>query len=364
MFESVGDKEINEEGQDVYEDSVFTNEETHLAVISRTEYEDCIETNGKNFMTGLEALTALREIQILRALPNDKILALGSCLKIQNFDDKSTIIVQNTPGDSFFLIKSGKVDIVQDGISLRTVTKNGYFGERSLIFNDFRSASVIANGPVCCWYLTHDDFSRILEDSIKKMLIDRIQLQDDSITLQNLSIVKVLGKGMFGIVFLVVDRQKKRLYALKTVSKKKIERYQMQENLILERKILLTLDHIFILKLVKTFKDAKRLYFLTEYVRGLDLFDVIRSLSVINDRDAKFYTACLILILEYVHERDIVYRDLKPENVIIDDDGYPKLIDFGISKILNGRTYTIVGTPHYMAPEVITGKGYSFFADY
>ena len=92
MFESVGDKEINEEGQDVYEDSVFTNEETHLAVISRTEYEDCIETNGKNFMTGLEALTALREIQILRALPNDKILALGSCLKIQNFDDKSTII--------------------------------------------------------------------------------------------------------------------------------------------------------------------------------------------------------------------------------------------------------------------------------
>jgi cGMP-dependent protein kinase len=87
-------------------------------------------------------------------------------------------------------------------------------------------------------------------------------------------------------------------------------------------------------------------------------------MNVVTDRDAKFYTACIVIMLEYLHERDIIYRDLKPENVMIDDDGYPKLIDFGISKFLNGRTYTIVGTPHYMAPEVITGKGYSFSADY
>jgi cGMP-dependent protein kinase len=169
---------------------------------------------------------------------------------------------------------------------------------------------------------------------------------------------------MFGNVFLVVDKQKRRLYALKSVSRRKIERYEIQENLILERKILLTLDHVFILKLVKTFKDDNRVYFLTEYVRGMDLFDVLRELNVISDSDAKFYTACLILILEYVHEREIVYRDLKPENVIIDEDGYPKLIDFGISKILTGRTFTIVGTPHYMAPEVITGKGYSLAVDF
>ena len=203
-----------------------------------------------------------------------------------------------------------------------------------------------------------------MEDSVRNLLIKRIELQDDDISLKDLAVVKVLGKGMFGNVFLVVDRQKQRLYALKTVSRKKIDKYEIQENLILERKILLTLDHVLILKLVKTFKDPKRIYFLTEYVMGSDMFDVLRELNIVSDMDAKFYTACLILILEYVHDRDIIYRDLKPENVMVDEEGYPKLIDFGISKILNGRTYTIVGTPHYMAPEVIVGKGYSLSADY
>jgi cGMP-dependent protein kinase len=69
-------------------------------------------------------------------------------------------------------------------------------------------------------------------------------------------------------------------------------------------------------------------------------------------------------MFEHLHERDIIYRDLKPENVMIDEEGYPKLIDFGIAKIVQGRTYTVVGTPHYMAPEVIVGKGYSLAADY
>ena len=169
---------------------------------------------------------------------------------------------------------------------------------------------------------------------------------------------------MFGNVFLVARKEKHSLYALKTVDRKKIEKYEIEANLILERKVLLQLDHIFILKLVKTFKDDKRVYFLTEFVRGMDLFDVLRELNLVSDLDSRFYISCMILILEHLHDRDIIYRDLKPENIMVDEEGYLKLIDFGTSKIVNGRTFTIVGTPHYMAPEVIIGKGYGVSADF
>jgi cGMP-dependent protein kinase len=151
---------------------------------------------------------------------------------------------------------------------------------------------------------------------------------------------------------------------LKSIDRCKIDNKKIQQSLILERKILMQLDHSFILKLVKTFKDTKRVYFLTEYVRGQDLFDVIRKIGLLSNEDSLFYTACLLLIFEHLHERDIVYRDLKPENVMIDEEGYPKLIDFGTAKIVQGRTFTMIGTPHYMAPEVILGKGYGISVDY
>ena len=118
-----------------------------------------------------------------------------------------------------------------------------------------------------------------------------------------------------------------------------------------------------IMRLVKTIADADRVYFLTEYIRGAEFFEVLRTLGLLNEDDARFYAACLLLVLEYLQGKHIVYRDLKPENVIIDHTGYPKLIDFGMAKVVPWKTYTMLGTPHYMAPEVILGTGHGLEAD-
>ena len=118
-----------------------------------------------------------------------------------------------------------------------------------------------------------------------------------------------------------------------------------------------------VMKLVKTFKDKHRFYMLTEYVDGEDFVLGLKYLGVLPEKTAKFYTACLILILDYLRSKKVVYRDLKPENIVIDFEGYPKLIDFGTAKIIRGKTNTTVGTPFYMAPEVIKGSGYDFSAD-
>ena len=114
---------------------------------------------------------------------------------------------------------------------------------------------------------------------------------------------------------------------------------------------------------MKSFKDAKRIYFLLEYVHGLELNVILRHVGLLTNTDSQFYVGSMILILQYLHEREIIYRDMKPENIMIDVSGYVKLVDFGTAKVIQGRTYTLVGSPHYIAPEVIVGKGYTKMVD-
>merc|ERR1712039_162088 len=108
-------------------------------------------------------------------------------------------------------------------------------------------------------------------------------------------------------------------------------------------------------------------YLLTEYIAGGELHAAIRTIpTVLTRSQAMFYAGSILLMLEALSERDIVYRDLKPENVMLDHQGYLKLIDFGTAKKLDSgcrRTFTMVGTPHYMAPEVMRGKGYGCEVD-
>mmetsp|Transcript_9372 Transcript_9372/g.9354 ORF Transcript_9372/g.9354 Transcript_9372/m.9354 type:complete len:441 (-) Transcript_9372:850-2172(-) len=295
----------------------------------------------------------------------NKLEALASTIKVRHYENQEPIFNQNDEGDDFYIVKEGQVDIVKDGVHIRTITRSDFFGERSMISNERRTASVLANGKnVSCWVLEKHDFLGMIDEGIRNQLIKRINLQDDSVVLADLCPIKVLGKGMFGNVFLTVNKKTGMPYAIKTVSRSKVGAFGISEDLVSERKILLQIDHPLIMKLVKTFKDEERVYFLMEYVRGKDLFDVLRVLNLLTDDDAKFYAACIFLMLEHLHERRIIHRDLKPENIMVDEEGYPKMIDFGTTKIVEGRTYTVVGTPHYMAPEVISGKGYGLASDY
>merc|ERR1719359_1319617 len=119
--------------------------------------------------------------------------------------------------------------------------------------------------------------------------------------------------------------------------------------------------------LVKTFETAKSVYILSELITGGELHSAIRQVpGVLSKAQAQFYTGSLVIILEALADRSICYRDLKPENVMLDAQGYLKLIDMGIAKKLEEgktRTFTMIGTPHYMAPEVMRGHGYGTEVD-
>ena len=345
-------------------DIVVATDIADVAWMTREELEQALGGPLDQAVSNNEALECLRRVQLLRLLPTEKLTALIHVFRLREYADKQTIVQQGSSGDAFFIIKSGTVEIVKDETLVRQQTKWDYFGERSVLFSENRSATVRAKGEVVCCVLGKEDFAHIIQPSLRAQLVRRIELQDTSVRLQDLVFVRVLGRGMFGLVVLVAHTTHKTLFALKSVPRSKVQLYDLHSNLMQERKIMLQLDHSLIIKLIRTFKDSDRVYFLLEYVSGLDFFDVLRLMGLVSNEDARFYTAALVTVLDYLHSRDIVYRDLKPENVLIDEEGYPKLIDFGTAKIVANRTYSVVGTPHYMAPEVIMGQGYGPSTDY
>ncbi|XP_067007437.1 cAMP-dependent protein kinase catalytic subunit 3 [Anabrus simplex] len=131
-----------------------------------------------------------------------------------------------------------------------------------------------------------------------------------------------------------------------------------------EKNILQEARHPFIVNLRWHYRDASCLYMLFDYVCGGELFSYLRNAGRFNTSTANFYTAEIILALEYLHGQSVVYRDLKPENLLLDRDGHLKITDFGFAKKLTDRTWTLCGTPEYLAPEIIQSKGHNKAVDW
>ncbi|KAL4446356.1 hypothetical protein ABPG77_003163 [Micractinium sp. CCAP 211/92] len=200
----------------------------------------------------------------------------------------------------------------------------------------------------------------------------------------------VLGGGAFSRVSVVQEQTTGRSYALKRMRKSAV--VQCPEHVFCEQTITRNLTHPFCIRQYASFQDKYHLYFLFDLMSGGDLMDVlvaeaqvikvrvaqgalkrgcfapqVKVLRGLDESLARFYVGSIVLALEYLHAHSIVYRDLKPENVFIDNSGYVKLGDFGFAKVLDNsarRTYTFCGTPGYVAPENVLAHGYNHSVDW
>jgi cGMP-dependent protein kinase len=253
----------------------------------------------------------------------------------------------------------------KDGKVLRCITEGNVFGEISLLLNEYRTATVVAETDVKLYSLSNDDFIVYIDKNMFEFLIKRISLMDDfSTNIEDLFYIKSLGKGKFGQVSLVHNG--KNYYAIKAVNQNLVQKQKMLiKYFVDERNILLTLEHPFIMKLVKTMKNKDYIFFLEEYISGTVMSQYLHNRKEkFNKSEIQFYIGALLLMIDYLNSMKICHRDIKPDNIMIDEKGYPKLIDFGTATVIKDFTSTIIGTPHYMAPEVLLGKGYSFSCDY
>lgn len=375
------------------ERALMTSEPRAANVIAKTDVECiCLDKDDFEVKMGplLDRLDRNLGARVIKTMTLFKDLTDGERERMvaefeeERFEAQQSVVKQGEPGSKFYIIRDGTFDVTKqvggDTTLLATLKNGDFFGEGALLKDEPRGADVkcssVGGGRVFSLEREAFDLSmHKLKNHISRHHSMRIDLTDDTvrakkkeqyegIEMADLEIMRTLGTGTFGRVKLVHHPKLKKAFALKQLQKAAIVAYRQQTNVISEKTIMEQADHPFILRLHKTFKDRDCLYMLMEFVQGGELFTLLHIRGgKLTDKDARFYAACVQDALEYLHERDIVYRDLKPENLLIDDEGYIRVVDFGFSKKITTRSFTLCGTPEYLAPELVLGKGHNKAVD-
>lgn len=325
----------------------------------------------------------LKSVPIFKNLPEETLIKISDVLEETFYNEGDYIIRQGARGDTFFIISKGKVKVTMKQPNtneekfIRQLRKGDFFGEKALQGDDLRTANIVADDPegVSCLVIDRETFNQLISslDEIRTRYKDegierrRINEEFREVRLSDLRVLATLGVGGFGRVELVqVAHDPSRSFALKQMKKSQIVETRQQQHIMSEKEIMGEANCDFIVKLFKTFKDRKYLYMLMESCLGGELWTILRDKGHFDDSTTRFYTACVVEAFDYLHSRNIIYRDLKPENLLLDVNGYVKLVDFGFAKkLMHGRkTWTFCGTPEYVAPEVILNRGHDISADY
>jgi len=322
----------------------------------------------------------LKQVSLLAPLLTSELELLDQALETTHFKKGHVIFNQGDEGDRFYIVKTGVVTGLKDSAERQEefqLKSGDFFGERALLKNETRAATITCHTAVTLLSLSRYDFGVILgplddimsrhQQVYEKVCPIKPKRASVDLSLQQLkeNTKGVLGRGAFGTVTLVIDPEKQKAYALKAVSKLQVVNNKQTAQMLSEKRVMERFNSLFVVNLIKTYKDDWWLYLLLDVCLGGELFTIHRKVGSFDEATARFYTACVIEGFIHIHSHDVAYRDLKPENLVLDSEGYLRITDFGLSKfVVNGNTFTMCGTPDYLAPEIITGQGHNTAVDW
>uniref|UniRef100_A0AAY4D0Z6 cGMP-dependent protein kinase n=1 Tax=Denticeps clupeoides TaxID=299321 RepID=A0AAY4D0Z6_9TELE len=346
-----------------------------------------------------EYMEFLKSVPTFQGLPEEILSKLADVLEETHYGEGEYIIRQGARGDTFFIISKGKVKRTPvdalPNVLLNPATGRWVF--RTLIHCDVLIAVFEKSDQSDCtmrdllpvpvrerkprervnslpspltplfFHITYSVHTskKFPFFHVKKCRYEAENAFFSNLKLVDFNIIDTLGVGGFGRVELLKSDETKT-FAMKILKKRHIVDTRQQEHIRSEKQIMQEAHSDFIVRLYRTFKDSKYLYMLMEACLGGELWTILRDRGSFEDATTRFYTACVVEAFAYLHSKGIIYRDLKPENLILDHRGYAKLVDFGFAKKIGfgKKTWTFCGTPEYVAPEIILNKGHDISADY
>eukprot|EP00945_MAST-04E_sp_MAST-4E-sp1_P008618 g8618.t1 len=321
----------------------------------------------------------LRKVELFKTFPIAKLGALAEQCMYLDYKPNKKIIREGDIGRHMYIIRKGEVKFerYRKGIpdTLGHLFTNDFFGEGSIVTQNTRRCSAVALVHTFCLELpgkaVKEAFGAGLQSSLGRTFLVRqqVEMEDHEHLFEFKDIVPIrkIGKGAFGRVILVRHTITGKTFALKELDKNYIESSGTGLHVQRERIILSKLKyHPFLCNLVRTFNVSNMVYFMMDPVLGGDLYSHLRRFGKFPEKTCRFYASQMVSMLQYLHKENIIFRDLKPENLLLEQTGYLKLVDFGLSKIVtpNSETYTMCGTPTHLAPEVYFGKGYGKSVDW
>jgi cGMP-dependent protein kinase len=335
-----------------------------------------------------EKTKLLEAMECFKGVDHDDLRRLSEAMVAVVYKEGDVLCQKDYANPPLFVVQEGELMVtdVNIGATKYNQVKMGHgdhFGEKSLGMDDsyFGTATALTKG--LAYSIDRETFQKVFGD-LSRLVIKSLEPEEEefehvrpttSAKLDDLERHHLLGEGEFGEVWLVNNNndQNCKGMALKVQRNDSMGSDAALMEIREEIRIMSMLCHPFVVDLITSFEDGECVYILMPLFPGGELFDVIfqqddsgdEISGLRSEEQSQFYAAVIADTLAYLHRHNILYRDLKPENVMIDAQGYPSLIDFGLAKeLVNDKTFTLCGTPQYTAPEIIMNRGHGLTSDY
>mmetsp|Transcript_2012 Transcript_2012/g.5431 ORF Transcript_2012/g.5431 Transcript_2012/m.5431 type:complete len:791 (-) Transcript_2012:683-3055(-) len=381
--------------------SIVTRTDAVLWSVDRVSFRGIVLEANTRKAAMYEAF--LEKVQLLEPLTKEQRNRMVDVLEEVEFNPNETIIREGDAGTHFYIVVEGHVSITKSGQEGELARRGvgDYFGELSLKTGAPTIASVAAIEEKCKLVrMDRGAFLRLLgpldsllalrkytatgqevsvssadaaADALKELTMTAadeypgftFQRAPTGISLDQFTVTRgTLGEGAFGKVRRARDKKTGAVWALKQMCKADIVSMGQVEHIIQETQVLSAVLHPFVANKYAAITTPTNLILLLEFCPGGDMFDQLYRHKKFSVQDVSIYIMQVLLPIEYMHKQGIVHRDLKLENILVAEDGALKLTDFGFAKYIQHRSYTLCGTPEYLAPELILEKGHGKAVDY